>query len=384
MATKASSQDVSIAILDDWANIATKHFSNIPNLKISSYPATLSPKDPSELKQLTEQLQSYTIISTMRERTPLPSSLLSQLPNLKMVLTTGVRNASIDLNHCKSHSIIVAGTKGTRPAFYDSAGNPIHTSPSISRPATPEGTVEKTTPLPPGYSSTTQHTLSLLLALTSRVTTDDAALKSSPSAWQSGLTIPLAGKTLGIVGLGKLGAQFARTCVLALGMKVVAWSSSLTQEKADATTTELGLEDGSIRAVSKEELFAQADVVSVHYVLSDRSRGLIGKDELRRMKRSAVLVNTARGPIIDEEALLDVLDRGGIRGAALDVFWNREPLEGNSRWRTTKWGENGRARVVLSPHMGYVNESTMEGWYAEQAADVERWMKGEEVGFRIA
>ncbi|KAG8629910.1 hypothetical protein KVT40_001529 [Elsinoe batatas] len=384
MTTNAPPSDVSLAILDDWANIASKHFSHIPNLTVTSFPETLSPSNPSELNDLIARLRPYTIISTMRERTPLPSSLLTQLPNLRLILTTGIRNASIDLTHCKSHSITVAGTKGTRPTYYDAQGNPIHTSPSTSRPSTPPNTATSLSPLPPGYSSTTQHTLSLLLALTSRIPFDDHALKTSPSAWQSGLTIPLAGKTLGIVGLGKLGAQFARVCALALGMKVVAWSSSLTQEKADGVARDLGLESGAIRAVGKEELFATADVVSVHYVLSDRSRGLVGRRELEGMKKGAVLVNTARGPVVDEEALLDVLERGRIRGAALDVFWSREPLEGDSRWRTTKWGKEGRGEVVLSPHMGYVNESTMEGWYAEQAVDVERWVKGEEVGFRIA
>lgn len=213
---------------------------------------------------------------------------------------------------------------------------------------------------------------------------DDAALKSDPGAWQSGLSMPLGGKVVGIVGLGKLGAQFARVCVLALGMRVVAWSSSLNQGRADEVARELGLEEGSITAVSKEELFRTADVVSVHYVLSERSRGLIGREELGVMKKDAVLVNTARGPIVDEEALLETLEKGGIRGTALDVFWKREPLEGDSRWRTTRWGTEGRSRVVLSPHMGYVNESTMEAWYAEQAADVERWIGGGEVGLRLA
>ncbi|TKX19635.1 2-hydroxyacid dehydrogenase-like protein 3 [Elsinoe australis] len=374
----------SLAILDDWANIAPKHFSNIPNLRITSFPDTLSPASPTELTQLITRLQPYTILSTMRERTPLPSNLLSSLPNLRLILTTGVRNASIDLSHCKTHSITVAGTRGVRPAYYDADGHPIHTSPSTSRPATPPGTVARTATLPPGYSSTTQHTLSLLLALTSRVVEDDAALKSDPRAWQSGLSMPLGGKVVGIVGLGKLGAQFARVCVLALGMRVVAWSSSLNQGRADEVARELGLEEGSIAAVSKEELFRTADVVSVHYVLSERSRGLIGREELGVMKRDAVLVNTARGPIVDEEALLETLERGAIRGVALDVFWSREPLEKDSRWRTTRWGMEGRSRVVLSPHMGYVNESTMEAWYAEQAADVERWTRGEEVGLRLA
>ncbi|PNS15165.1 D-3-phosphoglycerate dehydrogenase 2 [Sphaceloma murrayae] len=381
--TTATPTSHSLAILDDYAHIAPKHFQHLP-LPQTSHPQTLP---PSSLDALISRLKPYTILSTMRERTPLPASLLSHLPNLRLILTTGVRNASIDLSYCKAHGITVAGTKGTRPAFYDSAGNPLHSSSgSSSRPTTPSGTVARTTPLPPGYSSTTQHTLSLLLALTSRVVVDDAALKNDPLAWQSGLTVPLAGKVVGIVGLGKLGAQFARVCALALGMRVVAWSQSLTQEKADLVAREVGIdEDLGIRVVgTKRELFEVADVVSVHYVLGERSRGLIGSEELACMKKGAVLVNTARGPIVDQDALLDVLERGMIRGAALDVYWDGEPLEGDSRWRTTKWGQDGRAEVILSPHMGYVNETTMEGWYAEQAADVEKWLRGEEIGLRIA
>jgi len=139
---------------------------------------------------------------------------------------------------------------------------------------------------------------------------------------------------------------------------------------------------GSFLAVGKEELFKKADVVSVHYVLSERSRGIVGEEDLRRMKKTALLVNTARGPVVDEEALLEVLKEGGIRGAALDVF-GVEPLPKDSQWRTTAWGVDGRSEVLITPHMGYVEEGIMHRWYEEQAENVEKWMKGEDVKNKI-
>lgn len=164
------------------------------------------------------------------------------------------------------------------------------------------------------------------------------------------------------------------------GMDVICWSSSLTQEKADEQAKGAGLPvemDGekTFKVVSKEELFRQADVLSVHYVLSDRSRGLVSSSDLALMKASALFVNTSRGPIVDDDALYETMKEGKIRGAALDVF-ELEPLPGDSRWRTAEWG----GRVLLSPHMGYVEEETTAGWYKEQAEIVGKWVKGEELG----
>lgn len=355
---------IRLAILDDWANISARHFSNLNGVQVDQFPDTLDPANSSALEQLKTRLEPYTVICTMRERTPFPKELLIALPNLRLLLTTGLRNAAIDLPTCKDRGILVAGTTGARP-------NPSSSSADATTPAPP----------PPGYDSTTQHTWSLLLSLTSRIATDSPHLSSTPTAWQSGLTIPLGGRTLGLVGLGKLGGSVARIA-LAFGMKVIAWSESLTQEKADAAAERQGLGKGCFRAVGKEELFKMADVVSVHYVLSERSRGIVGAKELDLMKKTAVLVNTSRGPLIDEAALLAVLQQGKIRGAALDVFWE-EPLSRDSPWRTTAWGTDGRSEVVLSPHMGYVNEATMSTWYEEQAGVVERWVRGEEVPNRI-
>jgi phosphoglycerate dehydrogenase-like enzyme len=206
-------------------------------------------------------------------------------------------------------------------------------------------------PPPPGYDSTTQHTWALILSLCSRIPQDNAALRSDPKVWQSGFSLALGGKTLGLVGLGKLGANAARIGAQAFGMKVIAWSENLTQDKADSAAEGAGLERGTFKAVSKEELFQTADVISLHYVLSPRSRGIVGAGELGMMRSTSVLINSSRGPLIDESALLATLEKGGIRGAALDVWW-QEPLSEDSPWRRY----SGKSELVMSPHMGYVNE----------------------------
>ena len=175
----------------------------------------------------------------------------------------------------------------------------------------------------------------------------------------------------------------ARIAWLSFAMRVLAWSSSLTQEKADEKAKSLGLPAGAVQVVgSKEEAIERADVLSLHYVLSPRSRGIIGKAELEKMKSTAVLINTSRGPLADEAALLEALKKGKIRGAALDVF-ETEPLPQDSEWRTVKWGEEGRSEVVLSPHMGYGEEGTMDAWYNEQANILGKWLNGEEVGPKL-
>jgi phosphoglycerate dehydrogenase-like enzyme len=166
-------------------------------------------------------------------------------------------------------------------------------------------------------------------------------------------------------------------------MNVVAWSSSLTQEAADEKAKKFGLPAGTFRVVgSKDELFQVADVLSVHYVLSERSRDIVSERELAVMKPSALLINTSRGPLVNERALLSVLKAGKIRGAALDVY-NIEPLPQDSEWRTTAWGRNGSSEVLLSPHMGYVEEGVMHRWYDETVENVERWLDGRDLLNRI-
>ncbi|SMR41479.1 unnamed protein product [Zymoseptoria tritici ST99CH_1E4] len=352
----STNEAIRLAILDDYPGIAPKHFQHIAGLKIDSFPETLSPNHKDGLEALIKRLEPYPIISTMRERTAFPAELIQNLPNLKLLLTTGLRNAALDLPAFSKHNVIVAGAKGERPA--NAAGEN-----------------EYDLPPPPPHSAVNQHAWALLLSLAGRIPQDDRALKTSSTAWQNGTNVALAGKTLGLVGLGKLGTAMAKVGVLAFGMKVIAWSENLTQEKANAAAEGTGLEKGTFKAVGKEELFRSADVVSLHLVLSERSRGVVGEKELGWMKGSAMLLNTSRGPLIDEKALVEVLKEGRIAGAALDVY-DVEPLPKDSPWRKA---DEFKSLTVLSPHMGYVNAGTMNRWYEEQAENVERWLKGEEV-----
>lgn len=352
-------QDIKIAVLDDYHNVSPPIFASLPNVTIfrDTLPPYAHPSTSESARDaLVDRLRPFAVICCMRERTPFPADLLKRLPNLQLLASTGMRNNSIDMVAAKELDIVVVGTAsagGSRTA--DAAKD--------------------------GPEHTVQHTWALILALARGVARDDAGVKSG--GWQSSFAVGLPGKVLGVVGLGRLGAAVGKIAVLAWGMKVVAWSSSLTQEQADEKALSCGLEKGAFQVVSKEELFRTADVVSVHYVLSPRSLSVVGAPELASMKPSALLINTSRGPLVDEEALLAVLVQGKIYGAALDVF-DVEPLPVDSRWRTTNWGKKeGRSEVVLTPHMGYGEEETFKTWYKETAANVERWMKGEEVVNRI-
>jgi len=351
---------IHIAILDDYTTppLSDAPFQKllddctsrtIPNLtrplaNYTIHPHTLNTRTPAGLAAAITRLQPYDVICTMRERTPFPAALLRALPNLKLLLTTGARNASIDLQAAADAGVRVAGTKGSQ--------------------------------LLPGFDPTNEQTWALILAVCKGIAGDDARVKgAADGGWQGGVNIGVAGKTLGVLGLGRLGLQCAVTGRLGFGMQVVAWSENLTQERADEAAATRGLAKGEIRvARSKEEFFRGADVVSVHYVLSERSRGIVGASELGWMKESAVLVNTSRGPLVEETALVEALKQGKIAGAGLDVF-DVEPLGADSVWRDRGWGR----RVVLSPHMGYVEESTMKGWYEQQADNVRRYLTGEEL-----
>jgi phosphoglycerate dehydrogenase-like enzyme len=287
----------------------------------------------------------------MRERTPFPADLISKLPNLKLLLTTGTRNKALDLDAFGQRSIPVAG--------------------SVDKSKKPKAV---------GTDSTTEHCVSLILAVARNIAGDDAAVKAG--LWQSGFATGLSGKTIGVVGLGRLGASTSRIMKLAFGMKVIAWSTNLTQDAADEKAREAGLpvedENGekTFKAVSREELFSTADVVSVHLVLSDRSRGLINAQDLSKMKPSALFVNTSRGPLVVEQDLLEVLKAGRIRGAALDVY-EIEPLPADSPWRNPEWGRNGSSRVLVTPHMGYVQDQPLISWYEQQVENIERWAREE-------
>ena len=343
---------VKLAILDDYQNLAPSKFERLVSsgrLEVTSFPNTLDPRDSNGRDALINQLQPFEIISTMRERTPFPANVLEGLSNLKLLLTTGPQNASIDSKVASQCGVIVAGTM--REAHR-------------------------------ALASTVEQTWTLILALARHTARDAAAVKNG--AWQGNMLAQgLGGLTLGVVGLGRLGSAVARIAALAFNMKVIAWSSTLTKERAHEVSVQLGLRAGSIAAApSKMDLMRKADIISVHYGLSERSQGLIGKEELAAMKSSAMIINTSREPLIDETALIEVLKMGLIRGAALDVF-NHEPLPVDSEWRTTAWGEDGRSEVLLSPHMGYCDISAINAWYEETAENVERWLDGKDLMHRI-
>ncbi|KAK3299909.1 D-isomer specific 2-hydroxyacid dehydrogenase [Chaetomium fimeti] len=360
------SRPVKVAVLDDYQGISEPKFKALDPSKydVSFFKDTLRPYNrpdtPQDVKgNLVARLEPFTVISTMRERTPFPSELVSRLPNLQLLLTTGNRNLALDLDALQARGIPVVGTGHRAP-------------PGKAGPALAD--------------STTEHCVAMVLAAARNLAQDDAAVKSG--AWQTAPAVSLRGKVFGVVGLGRLGVAVARIMSVGFGMRVVAWSENLTQERADERAREAGLpvEDAEGRktfaAVGKEELFRTADVVSMHLVLSDRSRGIVTAADLEMMKSTAIFVNTSRGPLVVEEDLLGVLEKGGIRAAALDVF-DLEPLPLDSRWRTTKWGQDGRSRVLLTPHMGYVEEATLNAWYDQQVESLQRWEKGEELVERL-
>jgi lactate dehydrogenase-like 2-hydroxyacid dehydrogenase len=372
---------IKIAVLDDYHNIAARHFAHIDKSKVDitvfndTLPAYSHPKtSDADRKALVDRLRPFSVLSTMRERTALTSDLLEQLPNLKVILGTGGKFESWDMNAIKTRKIKVCAAPGKGRTDGKGSGQSPRSLP-VKRG---------------GGHPTTQHVWSLILGLARNISADDAIVKGKgvPAGWQTELAIGLPGKTLGLVGFGRLGSQVARVAVLAFGMKVVCWSANLAQEKADELAEDAGLpvtgggmtddNEKTFKVVSKEELFRTADVVSVHYVLSERSKGIVSARELAWMKSSGLLVNTSRGPLVDEAALLDTLRHGRIHGAALDVF-DIEPLPADSPWRNEDWDAKGKSRVLLTPHMGYVEEGTMQTWYEETAENLERLVEGKEL-----
>jgi phosphoglycerate dehydrogenase-like enzyme len=308
---------VRIAILDDYQGIA-RSMANWDSLPAASEVEFLHEFLPDEDARAA-RLQPFDIIVAMRERTPFPRSLLQRLPNLRLLITTGMRNASFDMAAAAELGITVAGTRGQR-------------------------------------TSTAELTWGLILALVRHIPAEDARVRGG--GWQQTIGPSLEGKVLGLVGLGNLGSQVA-TVGRAFGMEVIAWSQNLTAERAAAA---------GARLVTKEELFAQADVVSVHLVLSDRTRGLIGARELELMKPEAYIVNTSRGPIIDEAALIEALRSKRIAGAGLDVF-DTEPLPSDHPLRSLP-------NTVLTPHLGYVTTDTYRIFYGDALEDVATFLKG--------
>ncbi|CAN8101189.1 unnamed protein product [Discula destructiva] len=337
---------IKVAVLDDYQGFAEPIFAKLDASKfdVTIFRDTLLPYNhpatpQAEKDKLVARLEPFPVLCTMRERTPFPAELTTRLPNLKLLLTTGLRNKGLDLPALRTAAVPVAGTR--------SSGD-----------------------------STTQHCVALILALARGLVSDDAAVKAG--GWQTGVAVPLTSRTLGVLGLGRLGVAVGRIMAVAFGMRVIAWSENLTQARADEQARAAGLAPGAFEVVGRAELFAQADVLSVHVVLSERTKGLVTAEDLGRMRREAIFVNTSRGPIVVDEDLRRVLEEGRIRAAGVDVF-EIEPLPTDDPWRTTRWGQEGRSQVVLTPHTGYAEKETFTTWYEQQVANIERWERGQEL-----
>ncbi len=316
---------LSVAILDDYQNVARDlaDWSRLPagsSLTVFNQPLGQPPGQPlGDLDTVAAALAPFDVLVIMRERTPFPAALIERLPNLKLLITTGARNNAIDLAACTARGIPVSGT--------GMVGTP-----------------------------TAELTWGLILALVKRITVEERSLRDG--RWQTGLTGSVAGRRLGLVGLGKLGTQVAKVGQ-AFGMEVAAWSPNLTDERAAAA--------GVIR-LDKRELFATADVVSVHLVLSERSRGVVGAADFAAMKPSAFFINTSRAGLVDEAALTQALRAGRIAGAGIDVF-PIEPLPADSPWLDLP-------NTVLTPHLGYVTQENYAVFYRDALEDILAWSAG--------
>jgi D-3-phosphoglycerate dehydrogenase len=295
----------------DWSKVAA-------DLDIAVFNEHLGGPD-----NVIKALQGCEIVVAMRERTGFPRAVIEKLPDLKLLITTGMRNASIDAAAAKERGIVVCGT------------------PAVGSP-------------------TSGIAIGLMLELTRRIGYENARMKAGVP-WQSTIGVDLDGLTLGVLGLGKLGQRTARIAK-AFGMKVIAWSQNLTPEKC---------KEAGVDYVSKEDLFRQSDFVTIHVVLSQRSRGIVGAKEFGLMKPSAYIINTSRGPIIDEAAMLAVLKDKKIAGAGLDVF-DVEPLPVDHPLRKLD-------NVVLTPHLGYVATQNYQAYFAGVVDDIRGYLDGKPV-----
>jgi phosphoglycerate dehydrogenase-like enzyme len=306
------------AILDDYLNLALgiadwSKVSDRVDITVFNQPFASPEAAASALKD-------FEIICAMRERTPFPRTLFAALPKLKLLITSGMRNAAIDMEAAKEHNVVLCGTQFGR---------------------------DPTAPL----------TMGLILELTRNIGRENARMHAG-EALQKFVGIEIEGRTLGIIGLGKLGSKVAGMAK-AFGMNVIAWSPNLTPERCK----EVG-----VGYATKEELFSTADIVTIHVVLGPRSRGLVGAAELARMKPTSYLVNTARGPIVDEAALLETMRQKKIAGAAIDVY-SVEPLPVDRPFRKLD-------NMVLTPHLGYVTEEGFRNHYRQMVEGIDAWFKG--------
>ncbi|WP_336355706.1 D-2-hydroxyacid dehydrogenase family protein [Pseudomonas granadensis] len=311
---------VQIAVIDDWQDVAR----DVVDWSVleSIGELTFVHDYPADNATLAERLGRYQVICVMRERTRFDEDLLKRLPALKLLVTGGMRNAALDMPAAAKLGIKVCGTDSYK-----------HAAPEL--------------------------TWALIMAATRNLLSEANALRNGQ--WQQGLGGDLHGKTLGILGLGSIGqrvAQFGQV----FGMRVIAWSENLTAERAA---------QAGVTCVSKQQLFEQADVLSVHLVLSERSRGLVDAQALGWMKPTALLVNTARGPIVDQTALIKALQKQHIAGAALDVF-DEEPLPALHPFRTLD-------NVLATPHVGYVSRQNYAQFFTQMIEDIQAWTAGEPI-----
>jgi phosphoglycerate dehydrogenase-like enzyme len=304
-----------VAILDDYQNVALSmaDWSDVAaRADITVFTDHLADQDA-----VIERLAPFDVVCVMRERTPLPRTVLERLPRLKMIASTGPFNASIDVAAAKQRGVYVSTTGGY-------------------------------------LESTVELTWALILATARNIVAETLSVRAG--GWQTSVGAQLGGKVLGVLGLGRIGSRVARVGA-AFGMDVIAWSTNLTPELA---------EQSGATYVARDELFSRADVLTIHLVLSERSRGVVGAAELGLMKPRALLVNTSRGPIVDEPALIDALRSGRLAGAGLDVF-DVEPLPVGHPLRSLD-------TVVATPHIGYVADRVYHTFYGEAAAKIARWL----------
>jgi phosphoglycerate dehydrogenase-like enzyme len=319
--TSSKQEPIRIAVLDDYQDAAL----SLADWSVLDARATVSVFNDhlADPDAVVERLQPFDIVCVMRERTPMTRAIIERLPKLRMIASTAFRNASIDLKAAEERGIQV-----------------VHT----------------------GYTSapTIELTWALILGSARNLVAENASLQSG--GWQRFIGDDMAGRTLGVLGLGNVGGAVAQIGK-AFGMNVIAWSQNLTAERAAAANVEL---------VSKEELFRRADVVSIHVVLSDRTRGLVGAHELAIMKPTARLVNTSRGPIVVEADLIAALKAQKIAGVAIDVF-DQEPLPLDHPFRTLP-------NVLATPHIGYVSRGLYTRFYQDTVENIRRWLDGQATG----
>lgn len=312
-----------IVVLDDYQGVARElgPFGTLTGDQVEVLREHVDDQD-----ELVEALRGAEVVVAMRERTAFPAGLFDRLPDLRLLVTTGMLNAAIDLAAAAEHGVTVSGTVMSGSAK---------------------------------SSNTAELTWALILACRRHVVAEDRALRNG--RWQTTLGTDLAGSTLAVLGLGRLGTQVARIGQ-AFDMRVIAWSHNLTPERAA---------EAGATWVPREQLFADADVLTVHLKLSERSTGLIGAPELAAMKTTAILVNTSRGPIVDETALVAALTTGSIAGAGLDVY-DTEPLPAGNPLR-------GAPNTVLLPHLGYVTEAGYRTMFQQVVEDIAAWRSGSPV-----